>query len=361
MKIVTGYKGTPHITATQDRMTNRGIIGTGKYVLSGANDLTASIISNSEIRIYGGTISINGCIAVIEGGSYESVPIETGTQGKYRIDTIYAYYQKDATTGVENVSIQVKKGEEADTLEEALPMNADSGTVDDNNSAEMSLYHVTLSGINITGLDRAKSVEQPLNKKMDIGSNLFANPVNFLSGDTQEEPSEPASVGLLTSNSTLQTLMARISGAVHNVRYILAKLGSVELPTTASTITGAIAKHEEDISTINDNLSATSFNLTRNTANVSSGSGKGIYDKASKTVRIYLQWNNTDNVSSNATLFTIPSAYRPSSAVTGYGIVRTSGDVPLPATYSVSTAGEVAQTASNAARGGFSMIEYILG
>ncbi len=216
---------------------------------------------------------------------------------------------------------------------------------------------------------------------LDTGSQTYKAQVGDLKPQytsyDSANPTSWADVATMGSNTPISTFFERVTYIARNVRYlwkligsnafsnvaetISGAIGNTALPTTAKDISGAIAEHEEDISQINDNLSATSFNLTRNTANVSSGSGKGIYDKASKTVRIYLQWNNTDNVSSNATLFTIPSAYRPSSAVTGYGIVRTSGDVPLPATYSVSTAGEVAQTASNAARGGFSMIEYILG
>ncbi len=200
---------------------------------------------------------------------------------------------------------------------------------------------------------------------LDTGSQTYKGKAGdlkpaFTTGDATN-PTQWSDVPAVTSGSSFSNLFNRISTMMKNVRYIWKLIGSETMGTVATTLTGAIAEHEEDISTIDGNLSATSFNLTTDSTNVTSGSGKGVYDKASKTVRIYLQWNNTTNVSSSATLFTIPSAYRPSATVTGYGIVRTSGDVPLPAAYSVSTSGAVAQTASNAARGGFSMIEYILG
>ena len=34
MNIITGYKGTPHITAAQDGAVNAGIIGSGNYILN---------------------------------------------------------------------------------------------------------------------------------------------------------------------------------------------------------------------------------------------------------------------------------------------------------------------------------------
>ena len=265
MNIVTGYRGEPHITALQDRMTNRGIIGTGKYVLDGATQMTASIISNNEIRIYGGTISINGCIAVIENGSYESAAIESGAQGMNRIDLIYAKYQKDSVTGVESVSVAVRKG--TATAGTPEPPAVWAGDVDDGSSTvEMGLYLVTLTGVNITGLDRYSSpiptVYSMGTTKLDRTGDAQYTTMTFNSSDALD-PVSTVSVGLLSTGATLRSIIEKVSGAVRNLRYVMKQVGSAAianvaasiteaigntaLGTTATTLSGAIAEHETNL------------------------------------------------------------------------------------------------------------------
>lgn len=113
------------------------------------------------------------------------------------------------------------------------------------------------------------------------------------------------------------------------------------------------------ISTINGKLTVAEFTCTRTSA-ASSGSAKGVYDKAAGTVRIWGQWANSANVASGTALFTIPSDYRPSASQQGYGLLRTSGDVPLPSNYNATATGNITQTGSSQARGGFFYIEYVL-
>lgn len=268
MNIVTGYRGEPHITAVQDRMTNRGIIGTGKYVLDGATQMTASIISNNEIRIYGGTISINGCIAVIENGSYESAAIESGAQGMNRIDLIYAKYQKDSVTGVESVSVAVRKG--TATAGTPEPPAVWAGDVDDGSSTvEMGLYLVTITGVNITGLDRYSSpiptVYSMGTTKLDRTGDAQYTTMTFNSADALD-PVSTVSVGLLSTGATLRSIIEKVSGAVRNLRYVMKQVGSAAianvaasiteaigntaLTTTATDLSGAIAEHEGDITAL---------------------------------------------------------------------------------------------------------------
>lgn len=277
MNIVTGYRGEPHITAVQDRMTNRGIIGTGKYVLDGATQMTASIISNNEIRIYGGTISINGCIAVIENGSYESAAIESGAQGMNRIDLIYAKYQKDSVTGVESVSVAVRKG--TATAGTPEPPAVWAGDVDDGSSTvEMGLYLVTITGVNITGLDRYSSpiptVYSMGTTKLDRTGDAQYTTMTFNSADALD-PVSTVSVGLLSTGATLRSIIEKVSGAVRNLRYVMKQVGSAAianvaasiteaigntaLGTTATDISGAIAEHEGDIANLNAALGTTLF------------------------------------------------------------------------------------------------------
>lgn len=105
------------------------------------------------------------------------------------------------------------------------------------------------------------------------------------------------------------------------------------------------------------------FNLTR-ASTISGGYGYGRYDGAINVVRINLDFNNGNTaIATSKTLFTIPEEYRPSSTKYGNGIVWTGGaSSPLAtgARFSVNTAGEVKQGASNNTTRGFAYIEYLL-
>lgn len=84
-------------------------------------------------------------------------------------------------------------------------------------------------------------------------ADLTENTVAFTSGDAAS-PTAWTAVDVLTSGLSLKTLFNRISTMVKNVRYIWNKIGTASMGTTATTITGAIAEHESDISTLNSKL-----------------------------------------------------------------------------------------------------------
>ena len=48
MDIITGYTGSPHVTAEQDRDINIGIFGNESYVLQTGSQLTAEVSSKNE-------------------------------------------------------------------------------------------------------------------------------------------------------------------------------------------------------------------------------------------------------------------------------------------------------------------------
>lgn len=83
-------------------------------------------------------------------------------------------------------------------------------------------------------------------------ADLTDNTVAFTSGDSAS-PTEWTAVDVLTSGLSLKTLFNRISTMIKNVRYIWSKIGTASMGTTATTITGAIAEHETDISGLNSN------------------------------------------------------------------------------------------------------------
>lgn len=149
MNIITGYRGEPHITSAQERGENQGSYGNGSYVLNVGNKLASTIVSNNEIRISDGVISHQGCVAIIEAGTYDSVEIANGTQGMNRIDRIVARYTKNTSTNIESVDLYVIQG----TPTEGTP-SAPSYTTGDiqtgSTTVDMPLYNVRLTGISIT-------------------------------------------------------------------------------------------------------------------------------------------------------------------------------------------------------------------
>lgn len=84
-------------------------------------------------------------------------------------------------------------------------------------------------------------------------ADLTDNTVAFTSGDSAS-PTGWTAVDVLTSGLSLKTLLNRISTMVKNVRYIWNKIGTASMGTTATTITGAIAEHEQDISGLNSKI-----------------------------------------------------------------------------------------------------------
>ena len=62
MDIITGYTGSPHVTAEQDRDVNIGIFGAESYVLRTGSRLKAEVSSNNEIKVRDGVTCIKGVL-----------------------------------------------------------------------------------------------------------------------------------------------------------------------------------------------------------------------------------------------------------------------------------------------------------
>lgn len=109
---------------------------------------------------------------------------------------------------------------------------------------------------------------------------------------------------------------------------------------------------------IKDAKNPTSFTGTRASA-VANGNCYGVYDKSTGLVRINLYAGSSANISIDQTLFTIPSAYRPSSAVSGSGFLGTSSGTSQ-ASLTLYTDGTIKQRSTSSCRVLFGYIEYKL-
>lgn len=216
MQIITGYTGTPHITSAQDRAENMGTFGTGSYILNVGNKLAATVQSSTEVRISDGIVSNQGCLGIIETGSYDSLAITPGTSGMQRRDYIVARYIRDAETNVESLTLMVLEG----TPASSSPANPSyySGSIAGGDSpVDAVLYRLNYNGVNTPTITQVAS-----------------------SVRTQAETDS------LIGSSSISNVKSTITGAI----------GNTALGTTATTLSGAIAEHESDINTVNSKMSA---------------------------------------------------------------------------------------------------------
>ena len=158
MDIITGYTGSPHVTAEQDRDINIGIFGNESYVLQTGSQLTAEVSSNNEIKVRDGVIMHQGCAASIKKNTYDSLTITNGSQGMKRVDLIVARYSRDPSTNEESLTLKVIQGtpsENSPTVPGYTTGDIQSGDL----VADMPLYQVILNGLNITEVKKLFSVQ----------------------------------------------------------------------------------------------------------------------------------------------------------------------------------------------------------
>lgn len=229
MNIITGYKGTPHVTAQQDRDINSAIFTNGVYILNIGSKMAATIVSANEVTIADGLIIAQGCAAEIARGTSESMTIDNGTQGQLRKDLIVLRYTKDASTGVEDMELDVIKGTPA-TSNPSVPTYTSGSIADGDTLVEFPLYTVNISGITIQSVTRnAGYIEIASKSALDTAKAALQNSINSLS-------------------STLATVSNRV--------------GTATLNTTAKNALAAINELLTKINTLTSNLSTTNSNVT---------------------------------------------------------------------------------------------------
>lgn len=171
MDIVTGYIGEPHITAVQDRDTNRGIFGEESYILDVGDKLAAEVQSATEIRVRDGSLCHQGCVGNISNGTYDALTISNGSQGMLRHDLIVARYAKDADTHAESLTLVVIEGEPA-ASSPADPAYNEGDIRDGDSPVDMPLYRVNINGVNIDSITRLAPIVNNLGR---IGTTFYAN------------------------------------------------------------------------------------------------------------------------------------------------------------------------------------------
>lgn len=220
MDIITGYVGSPHVTAEQDRDINIGIFGAESYVLRTGSQLKAEVSSNNEIKIRDGVVMHQGCAASIKKNTYDSLTIVNGSQGMKRIDLIVARYSRNQSTKVESLTLKVIQGTPV-TGTPSAPGYTTGDIQAGDLVADMPLYQVVINGLNITEVkqvfntvDTVAGLNGKLEKKTDTTTLGFEVSETFTGQYLNSKPiyQKMISVGVLPNNTT-KSISTGITGA----------------------------------------------------------------------------------------------------------------------------------------------------
>lgn len=147
--LITGYWGTPHVTAENDRGIQGGIVGAGRSVLPVGNQFRTEYIGNNTIRMFDGKLMDNGAAAGVAAGEYIDFVIANAGQGMKRNDLIVFQYRRNTSTLVETGEFIVLQGTETSgtatdpklTQEDLLSGNA---VLD-----QMPMWRIPVNGVDV--------------------------------------------------------------------------------------------------------------------------------------------------------------------------------------------------------------------
>lgn len=151
MQIVTGYKGQAHITANDDQGRNQGTFGEGSYVLSVGSKFAPTLLSANSLKIADGEGVHQGVHFRVDPGTYDTVTIDNGEQGKNRKDLVVCRYTKDGGTGIESCDWVVIKGT-AVSGTATRPSHTTGDILGGSLTVDMPFFEVALSGINVSAV-----------------------------------------------------------------------------------------------------------------------------------------------------------------------------------------------------------------
>lgn len=181
LHLVTGYKGSAHITSANQGALNAMSVGADDYVFTNGRKLEAEIVNNNLVRIYDGSLLMNGRYVTLDSGSYVDATITNGSQGTNRHDIIGVRYRKNTTSGIESVSLVVNIGT-ASSGTPTDPINPNSSSIVDGAIVhDMPLYRVVLEGLTIVRLEPLFQMLAPM---ADIQNGFYKQNM-LINGDFQ--------------------------------------------------------------------------------------------------------------------------------------------------------------------------------
>lgn len=183
-ELITGTKGTPHITSTQDRSIYEKIIGKGSYILDDNELLEPELQSNQSLRIRSGMLYHHGSITEVKRNTYDEVTIANGSQGMKRIDLVVARYTKNPETEIEEMNWVVIQGTPA-ASDPVAPAYTEGNMQEGDLTDDCPVFEVHLDGIQVTEVVKLLTV---------------------LSGSLESLNSNKASVEIIEDSDSLQNI-----------------------------------------------------------------------------------------------------------------------------------------------------------
>lgn len=178
MELVTGRKGSPHITSQQDRMLHQGVFGQGSYILNTGQNLKPQVQTSNEIRIRDGAIMAQGALGCVKVNTYDPVTIQNGSQGMKRIDLICWQYTYDAEQDVESAEWVVIQGTPAES-DPQQPAYTGGDIQQGDSPVQVPVFAVELDGINVTGVTTLLQTAPTLE---ELNSNSYKLHTGILGG-----------------------------------------------------------------------------------------------------------------------------------------------------------------------------------
>lgn len=142
--LVTGKWGEVHVTSSQQRNFNAGVVGDGQYVMTG---LTATMSDSNTLHVAPGVACMNGADVEVPAGGVDAT-VTNGTQGMLRNDLICVRYTMDGPSQKEKAELVCVRGTPAATDPQDPEYN-DGSILDGSLVVDMPLYRVPLDGISV--------------------------------------------------------------------------------------------------------------------------------------------------------------------------------------------------------------------
>lgn len=168
INLITGYAGAGHITSADAGRFNAGICGSEKYVMNTGEKFAYILESNNRITIKSGDAVNQGRHITIPYGTYETLNIENGSQGKSRIDIVALRYEREISTGIESAGIKIVKGD-AVSSGNPVPPSLESGNILTGDAVdEMPLYYIYITDLNVVKVQQVFNALHSLSTMWDL-------------------------------------------------------------------------------------------------------------------------------------------------------------------------------------------------
>ena len=173
MEIVTGLRKTPHISSNDMQSFQLGITGEDGAFPVGEIFRT-ELASNNELKVYDGEGVVGGVHFRVAPGTYDSITLENGSQGKKRKDLIVVRYTKSSSDGTENMEWAVKKGTET-TGTPTAPAATTGDIRNGDDLAELPMFEIEYNGLNVLEVTEKFQTLMSLKELRELVGSLNSN------------------------------------------------------------------------------------------------------------------------------------------------------------------------------------------